>query len=152
VPLSGTLGVGQLFVVALSNDLPAFKTHYGVTASQEPFLIDGGGSFLNNTGDSVVLNDGTSDLWSFVYPDQDENGASAYLDHSYDLSLGAPGSVTLTAIGDYINQGVANEPGMGNFSGDLASPFAWAGNSVPEPSTGLLVIVAGALIGSRRRR
>lgn len=154
VPLSGTLGVGQLFVVALSNDLAVFKTHYGVTALQEPFLIDGGsGSFLNNTGaESIVLNDGTSDIWSFVYSGGVANGASAYLDHSYDLSLGAPGSVTLTAVGDYINQGVANEPGMRDFSGDLASPFAWAGHSVPEPSTGLLVILAGALIGSRRRR
>ena len=153
VSLSGTLGAGQLFVVALSNNLADFKTHYGVTAAQEPFLIDGGASFLNNSGtESIVLNDGTSDIWSFVYSGGVANGASAYLDHAYDLSLGAPGSVTLTALGDYINQGVANEPGMRNFSSDLGSPFAWAGHSVPEPSTGFLVIVAGALIGSRRRR
>lgn len=148
-----SVSIGTGAFVILAADRATFIGDWSIPAALQSSVVEA--SFtLTNTGDEVVIeNSSPALMWSLAYGGGIEDGGSAYLDPSVSLVPGAsfgdkaaPG-VDLGASGDYMNQGFSAEPEAWTTAVGTASPFAWNGvTQVPEPSTGLLCVLAGLWI------
>ncbi|RMG37298.1 MAG: hypothetical protein D6732_06945, partial [Methanobacteriota archaeon] len=126
--LSGSIAAGGFVVIA--RDAAAFQALYGFSPD-----ISGSNLALSNSGDQLVLKDGSGNQVDFVAW---ENYVAGWSVSAKDTTIRRISSTDTDSVSDWENSGTLGDPGAGNYGGsggDVTPPSV----SITSPSAGSTV-------------